>query len=65
MTLANMSMTLALIPAAAHLADRGLPRLAATCGILVTAGLASVPMMLAVSSRSMVAAWLMQVCMCV
>ena len=61
MTLVNMSVTLALIPCAAHLADRGLPRLAATAGILLAAALCSVPMLLAVSTRSMVAAWLMQV----
>lgn len=62
MTLVNMSLTLPLIPFAAHLADKGLPRLAASGGVLALAALASVPMLLAVSSRSMAAAWLMQVC---
>jgi hypothetical protein len=61
MTLVNMSMTLALIPCAAHLADKGLPRLAATAVVLAIAAVASVPMLLAVSSRKLVAAWLMQV----
>lgn len=61
MTLANMSVTLGLIPFAAHLADKGLPRLAATAGVLTVAALASVPMLLAISSQSLVAAWLMQV----
>lgn len=61
MTLANMSITLGLIPFAAHLADKGLPRLAATAGVLIVAALASVPMLLAISSKSLVAAWLMQV----
>lgn len=61
MTLANMSMTLALIPCAAHLADKGLPKLAATGGVLVVAAVGSIPMLLAVSSQSLVAAWLMQV----
>lgn len=56
-----MSMTLALIPCAAHLADQGLPRLAATAVVLAIAALASVPMLLAVSSKKLVAAWLMQV----
>lgn len=61
MTLVNMSITLGLIPFAAHLADKGLPRLAATAVVLAIAAVASVPMLLAVSSRHMVAAWLMQV----
>lgn len=61
MTLANMGLTLGLIPFAAHLADKGLPKLAATMGVLVVAAVCSIPMLLAVSSQSMVAAWLMQV----
>ena len=61
MTLANMGLTLGLIPFAARLADKGLPKLAATMGVLVVAAVCSIPMVLAVSSQSMVAAWLMQV----
>jgi hypothetical protein len=61
MTLVNMSFSLGLIPFAAHLADKGLPRLAATAGVLTVAALVSVPMLLAISSRALVAAWLMQV----
>jgi hypothetical protein len=64
MTLVNMSLTLAIIPCAAHLADKGLPRLAATAGVLGVAAVASVPMLLAISTRSMAAAWLMQVRCC-
>jgi NaMN:DMB phosphoribosyltransferase len=61
MTLANMGLTLGLIPFAAHLADKGLPKLAAAMGVLVIAAVCSIPMLLAVSTQSMVAAWLMQV----
>jgi hypothetical protein len=61
MTLTNLSITLTLIPAAAHLADRGLPRLGATSVVLGIAAACSIPMLLAVGSRHLAAAWLMQV----
>lgn len=61
MTLANMSITLGIIPFVAHLADRGMPRLRAAAVILGVAAVVSVPMMLAISTQKLVAAWLCQV----
>jgi hypothetical protein len=60
MTLTNMSLTLSMIPLFAHLSDKGVPRMAATACILTVAAAASIPMFLAISTRSFAAAWLMQ-----